>query len=123
MFSSCGPVAFRNDDHLRFLPCFNQTISILVMGKVTATRPPDHFDIRIRLLFTVMLIFAARIFQRIDDTGNRNRPHSAIISGLAGLSGNRRRHFRQHAANTCRVATIGVMIRETKTAARCTNLP
>ncbi len=26
------------------------------MGKVTATRPPDHFDIRIRLFFTVMLI-------------------------------------------------------------------
>ena len=46
-----------------------------MMGKVSATRPPDHFDIREGLLFTVMLIFAAWVFQRLDNSRYRQAGH------------------------------------------------
>ena len=69
-----------------------------------------------------MLIFATS-FPAHRRYGQRESPSFRHHQRPRWLSGNRRRHFRQHAANTRRIATVGVMIRETKTAARCTNLP
>lgn len=92
------------------------------MGKVIVICLLDYFDIWICLFFIVMLIFVVRIFQCIDDMGNRNCCYFVIISGFVGMFGNCCRYFWQYVVNMCWVVIVGVMIREIKIVVWCINL-
>ncbi|CRZ97609.1 Uncharacterised protein [Vibrio cholerae] len=53
------------------MPRFDQTIGVLMVGKVGTTRPPDHLDFREGQRVTIVLIGPARILQRFHNTRDR----------------------------------------------------
>ncbi len=116
VFRSSGPVALGDHHQLRLLPGADQAIGILVMGKVCPARPPDKANVREVPVHAVVLVRAARVFQRLDDARHRDfidRIHAALNAAL---------HRRQHRRPPRRVAAVGKVVGETKAAARGADL-
>ena len=117
VFCRRRPEAFRDHHQLRFLPGTDQAIGILMMSKVGTARPPDKTNIREMSVHTVVLICATRVFQCFNNAGNRDFIHRIAATRQAAL------HGREHRRTPRGVTTIGKMIRKTKTAAGCADLP
>ncbi len=112
------PEAFREESPPA--PVFagtDRTIGILMMSKVRTARPPDKTNMREMSVHPVVLICATRVFQCFDDAGNRDFIHRIAATRQAALRG------REHRRTPRGVTTIGKMVRETKTAAGCADLP
>ncbi|VFS36069.1 Uncharacterised protein [Yokenella regensburgei] len=88
-----------------------------MMSEVGAACPPQEADIREVTVHTIVLIRASRVFQCLNNAGNREFIHRIATTLNHALHGG------EHRRTTRRVAAVGKMIGEAKPAARCANLP
>ncbi len=118
--SACFAAAVQKHQRSPPAPVFastDQAIGILMMSKVGTARPPDKTNIREMSVHTVVLICATGVFQCFNNAGDRDFIYRIAATRQAAL------HGREYRSAPRGVTTIGKMVRKTKTAAGCADLP